>query len=97
MSDEFGPDFITVTDEDGNDLELEFLDSLEHDGVQYMAFFPADADAQEGDEEEVGIVILKAVTENGEEFLSTPDSDEELNTVYDLFMEQIFAEDEEEE
>lgn len=96
MSDEFGPDFITVTDEDGNDLELEFLDSLEHGGVQYMAFFPADADAQE-DEEEVGIVILKAVTENGEEFLSTPDSDEELNTVYDLFMEQIFAEDEEEE
>ena len=97
MSDEFGPDFISVTDEDGNELELEFLDALEYNGVQYMAFFPADADAQEGDEEEVGIVILKAVTENGEEFLSTPDSDEELNTVYELFMEQIFAEEDEEE
>lgn len=96
MSDEFGPDFISVTDEDGNELELEFLDALEHNGVQYMAFFPADADAQEGDEEEVGIVILKSVTEDGEEFLSTPDSDEELNTVYELFMEQIFAEEDEE-
>lgn len=96
MSDEFGPDFITVTDEDGNDLELEFLDSLEHDGVQYMAFFPADEDAQEN-EEELGIVILKAVTEDGEEFLSTPDSDEELDTVYNLFMEQIFSEDDGEE
>ena len=95
MSDEFGPDFISVTDEDGNELELEFLDALEYNGVQYMAFFPADADAQEGDEEEVGIVILKSVTENGEEFLSTPDSDEELNTVYELFMEQIFAEENE--
>ena len=96
MSDEFGPDFISVTDEDGNELELEFLDALEYNGVQYMAFFPADADAQEGDEEEVGIVILKSVTEDGEEFLSTPDSDEELNTVYELFMEQIFAEEDEE-
>lgn len=97
MSDEFGPDFITVTDEDGNDLELEFLDSLEWNGVQYMAFFPADADQAEGEEEDVGIVILKAVTENGEEFLSTPDTDEELDAVYERFMEQLFAEEEEED
>ena len=97
MSDEFGPDFITVTDEDGNDLELEFLDALEVDGVSYMAFFPADEEAQEGDPEELGIVILKAVTENGEEFLSTPDTDEELDRVYNLFMEQLFAEEEDED
>lgn len=97
MSDEFGPDFITVTDEDGNDLELEFLDALEVDGVSYMAFFPADAEAQEGDQEELGIVILKAVTEDGEEFLSTPDTDEELDRVYNLFMEQLFAEEDDEE
>lgn len=96
MSDEFGPDFITVTDEDGNDLELEFLDSLEWNGVQYMAFFPADADQAEG-EEDVGIVILKTVTEDGEEFLSTPDTDEELDAVYERFMEQLFAEEDEEE
>ena len=25
MSEEFGPNFITVTDEDGNDIELELL------------------------------------------------------------------------
>lgn len=100
MGDEFGPDFITVTDEDGNDLELEFIDALEHNGVRYMAFFPADApdgDVPEGKEQEAEIVILKSVTENGEDFLSTLDTDEELNEVYDLFMEQLFAEDEDEE
>ncbi len=93
MADEFGPDFITVTDEDGNDLELEFIDALEHNGVQYMAFFPADASDEdaEGEEQEAEIVILKAVTENGEEFLSTLDTDEELDEVYELFMEQLFA------
>ena len=40
MSEEFGPDFITVTDEDGNEFELEHLDTLEHEGTIYMAFFP---------------------------------------------------------
>ena len=29
MSEEFGPNFITLTDEDGNDIELEYVDALE--------------------------------------------------------------------
>lgn len=99
MGDEFGPDFITVTDEDGNDIELEFVDALEYNGLQYMAFFPADTvgdSGAEGEEQETELVILKVVSENGEEFLSTPDTDQELNEVYDRFMEQLFADEEEE-
>ena len=41
MSEEFGPDFITVTDEDGNEFELEMVDTLEHNGITYYAMFPA--------------------------------------------------------
>ena len=89
MDESFGPDFITVTDEDGNDIELEFVDSLVYNGVPYLSFFPA-----ESDDPEPELVILKVIQENGEELLSTPDSDEELNAVYDRFMEQLFAEDE---
>ncbi len=29
MSETFGPNFITLTDEDGNEFELELLDTLE--------------------------------------------------------------------
>jgi hypothetical protein len=39
--------------------------------------------------------IMKQVEEDGEEFLSTLDSDEELNEVYDLFMEQILSDEDE--
>ncbi len=93
MSDEFGPNFITVTDEDGNELVLEYVDALEHNGTTYMAFFPA---ADESDSaEDYGLVIMKQVEEDGEEFLSTLDSDEELNQVYDLFMEQILSDEDE--
>lgn len=95
MSEEFGPNFITLTDDEGHDIELEYVDALETDGQTYMAFFPVVAEDQEDEAEEYGLVILKSVTENGEEFLSTLDSDEELEKVYDLFMEQILGDEEE--
>ena len=97
MSEDFGPNFITLTDEDGNDIELEYVDAIEVDGQSYMAFFPTvDDEADEAAAEDFGLVILKSVTENGEELLSTLDSDEELDKVYDLFMEQLMADEDEE-
>ena len=93
MSEDFGPNFITLTDEDGNEFELEYIDALELDGQTYMAFFPAvEEDAAE---EDLGLVILKSIMVDGEEQPSTLDSDEELNRVYDLFMEQLLADEEE--
>ena len=95
MSETFGPDFITVTDEDGNDIELEYVDALEHEGQTYMAFFPAVEDEADEESEDYGLVILKSVTENGEELLSTLDSDEEIEEVYNLFMERFFEDEDE--
>ena len=89
MSEDFGPTFVTVTDEDGEEITLEYVDSLEYQGVTYTAFFPAEVEGEELPEDEYGLVILKTIVENGEEMLSQPDSDEELNAVYDLFMEQL--------
>ncbi len=96
MSEEFGPNFITVTDEDGNDIELELVDALEHNGQTYMAFYPAVEEGADEDSEDYGMVILKSIMENGEELLSTLDSEEELNEVYDLFMERLFEDEDEE-
>ena len=100
MSEEFGPEFITLTDEDGNELELEYVDTLEYNGAVYMAFFPAvDADGEETgdvdlDDEEYGLIIMKVVEENGEELFSTLDSEEEAEEVYQQFMERLFADEE---
>ena len=97
MSESFGPDFITITDEDGNEIELEFLDTLEYNGQTYMAFFPAVEEDADEEGEDYGLVILKVLEENGEEILSTLDSDEELNEVYDHFMEELFQDEGDEE
>ncbi|MDR1217884.1 MAG: DUF1292 domain-containing protein [Oscillospiraceae bacterium] len=88
MGDDYGSDFITLTDEDGNSFELEHLDTVEMDGKLYLAFLPADMDEND---EDYGMVILRAGEEDGEEMLLTVDDDKELETVYDKFMEQLFG------
>ena len=49
MSEDFGPTFITVTDEDGKEIVLEFVDALEYNGQMYQAFFPAETEGEEED------------------------------------------------
>ncbi|MDE7246012.1 MAG: DUF1292 domain-containing protein [Oscillospiraceae bacterium] len=91
-SEETSPVFISLTDDEGNDIELEFVDVLEHKGTVYRAFFPAVRDDEDAADDEDGLVILKEIVENGEELLSTLDTDEELNEVYQLFMDLLFDE-----
>lgn len=93
MSEEFGPDFVTVTDEDGNEFELEHLGTLEHKGNTYMAFVPADMDE---DDEDFGLILLRVAEENGEQILADIDDQAELDEVYAQFVETLFDESEEE-
>ena len=95
MSEDFGPTFITVTDEDGKELVLEFVDALEYNGQMYQAFFPAESELENEDDPDNGLVILKVIHEDGEDLLSTLDSDEELEAGYEQFMDLLFDEDEE--
>ena len=50
---------------------------------------------EDEDDPDNGLVILKVIHEDGEDLLSTLDSDEELEAVYEQFMELLFDEDEE--
>ena len=73
---------LTLTDENGNDQNFEYLDVIEYQGKEYLILMPAD-------EEETHIVILEIepVDEENENYLSIEDEDL-LNTVYGLFKEK---------
>ena len=43
----FGSDYITITDEDGHEYELEVLNTLEYNGCNYLAVIPADSNGQD--------------------------------------------------
>lgn len=88
MADEYGSDFITITDEDGNEFEVEVLSTVEYNGANYMAVVPAD-----GEEDlRLEVTILKSVEENGEPLLCSIDDEAELQAVYDLIMDSLYEE-----
>lgn len=92
MSEEFGGDIYTLTDEDGVTYELEHLDTIEMDGVYYLAFTTPE---QSGEDDELEIVILKSEHgEDGDDYLVIP-TEEEENRAYEKFMQELFADDEE--
>ena len=91
MENQFGSDFITITDDDGNEFELEVLSTLEYNGASYLAVIPA-AESQE--ELQLEVTILKSLEEDGESILCVIEDEAELQAVYDLLMDSLYEEDE---
>lgn len=80
---------LTLNDEDGNEVEFEFLDLIEYDGEEYVILLPVE---DEEDAEEPGeVVILKLEdTENEDEESYVSVEDEEiLNAVFEKFKEKF--------
>ena len=93
MEDQYGSDFMTIVDEDGTEYELEVLSTLEYNGCTYLAVIPAGTD----EEESLEVSILKSVDGDGEPILCAIEDEEELQAVYDLIMDELYAEDEDED
>ena len=86
-----GPDFVTVTDDEGNEFELERPGTLEYRGATYMSFVPADMDEED---EDFGLIVLKVIEQDGEELLADIDDQDELDAVYEQFMDTLFDDEE---
>ncbi len=93
MSEEYGNDFITIVDDDGQEFELEVLDTMDYKGETFMAFLPADMDEEDPD---YGLVILRAILdENGDELFESIDDEDELQDVYEHFARILYDEEDE--
>ena len=91
MADDYGSDFMTIVDEDGTEFELEVLTTIEYNGQTYLAVTPA----SDEETEDVEVSILKSVEEDdGDPILCAIEDDAELEAVYSLIMEQLYAEEE---
>lgn len=76
---------ITLTSEDGEDVECEVLDFLEHKGVEYAVLLPV----EQHEEEEGEVVILKAVIEEDEEYLEEVEDVKLLEEVFEIFVDRM--------
>ena len=76
---------IVLNDENGDEIEFEFLDLIEYEGEEYVVLLPNDED--EADE----VVILKledTESEDEESYVSVEDEDV-LQAVFDIFKEKF--------
>lgn len=73
---------LTLTDENGQNVDFEYLDCIEYEGKEYLVLMPAD-------ELETEIIILEVepVDEENENYLSVQDENI-LNAVYAIFKEK---------
>lgn len=73
---------LTLTDENGQDVDFEYLDCLTYQEVEYLVLMPVD-------DPETQIVILQVepVDEENENYLAVED-EKVLNAVYDIFKEK---------
>ena len=94
MEQDYGANYISITDEDGVEYELEVLSSVTYKGAEYLALTPADADE---DAEELEVSILKSVMDGDEPVLVTVEDDDELEAVYDLLMQTMFEDEDSED
>jgi len=76
-------DIIVLTDENGEEVEFEHLDTIEMNGNHYVVLLPVEGE----EEEESEVVILKVVPgdEEDEDVLVQVDDEEELNEVFEEF------------
>ena len=89
---EYGDNIMSISDDEGNDFELLVLDEADMNGVHYLALTEA---KNPEEEENLEVIILKVIQdeESGEDLLSTVDSDDELEAIYQIFEDQMFADD----
>ena len=96
MSEQFGADYISLTDEEGNEFELEILDVVSFEGESYTVFLPSDIDEMDPNDPDCGFVILKNIEDQGEELYASVDDEDLLERVYEYYMELVENEEDEE-
>ena len=86
MEDEELDNIIVLNDEQGNEVQFEFLDLVELDNEEYVVLLPV---TDEGEEDEGEVVKLEDTDEDseGESYVGVED-EEILNQVFSIFKEK---------
>jgi len=86
---EFGPDILTLEDDEGNEHKFEVIDSIEHNDQEYLAMIPVFDEAPDSLEDDGELVILKTEEDSDGEYLSAIEDEDEFNEVAAIFMERL--------
>lgn len=86
---EYNPDLVTLTDDEGKEYTFEVLDAIETDEGRYLAMLPTYDDPQKMLDDSGELVIVKVQEEDGEEYYTEIEDDDEYETVADAFVDRL--------
>lgn len=86
---DYNPDIVTLTDDEGKEYTFEVLDAIESDMGRYLAMLPVYDDPQEQLQDSGELVIVKVMEEDGEEYFEDIEDDDEYETVSEAFIERL--------
>lgn len=86
---EFGPDLLTLVDDEGVEHQFEVIDTLEIEDDRYIALIPVYDDAEDAVEDDGELILLKSEMEGEEEFLVAIEDEEEFNKVSEIFLDRL--------
>lgn len=90
MQEEYQPDLVSLSDDEGNEYNFEVLDSYDENDTQYVAMTPYAEEGEQLDEEMDGsLVIMKVVEENGENYFVEIEDDDEYERVANEFVTRL--------
>ncbi len=89
MQEDYNPDIITLTDDDGKEYTFEVLDAVESDNGRYLALLPVFEDAKKMLDDSGELVIVKVMEENGEEYFTEIEDDDEYEMIADAFVDRL--------
>ncbi len=86
---DYNPDIVTLSDDDGNEYTFEVLDAIETDEARYLALLPVYDDPQKILDDSGELVIVTVKEENGEEYFEEIMDDDEYDSVADAFIDRL--------
>lgn len=87
--DYYEPDIISVTDDNGDEILFELLERYENGGNTYVAITEYRDDAEEIVEADYEVLILKVLEDDGNEYLSEIENEDEFNEVSEVLMKMV--------
>lgn len=89
INEEYNPDIVTLSDDDGKEYTFEVLDAIETDTGRYLALLPVHDDPKKMLDDSGELVIVKVGEEDGEEYFFEIEDDDEYETIADAFCDRL--------
>lgn len=85
----FGPEILTLIDEEGMEHEFELLDEIDDGDEHYIAIFPTANNSQEYVDSDGELIIMKIDRDDPDESFMHIEDEEEFNKISAIFVERL--------